>query len=105
MRYCQIYDFQVLGRITLRQYYLMSKALKLQQLDEERVIYMQAWLNNQVTATKKRGKRTAPYFRNFKEFFDYERAENLLLGKKRKENKEKNNLKTLLLKANTNKRG
>jgi len=71
MRYCKIYDPVQLGRITLRQYMLMIKAVRLQLLDKERDIHAQAWLNVQAKATKQRGKKTVPYFRSFDEFFKH----------------------------------
>jgi len=71
MRYCRIYDPVQLGRITLRQYMLMAKAIRLQLIDRDRDIHAQAWLNVQAKATKQRGKKTVPYFKSFDEFFQH----------------------------------
>ena len=42
MRYCEIYDPVKLGRITLTQYYLMMKAIRLQLIDKQQDLHMQA---------------------------------------------------------------
>ena len=47
----------------------MTKAIRLQQIDNARNIHLQAWLNQSAKATKKRGKKTVPYFKTFNEFF------------------------------------
>lgn len=48
------------------------KAFNLKQIDEERDMHLQAWLNHGVTATKEQGKKQVPVYETFKEFFDYE---------------------------------
>ena len=71
MRYCDIYDPEKLGNITLNQYSLMMKAVNLKRVDREFEIHLQSWTNNQVKATKKTGKTTKPYYKTFDEFYDY----------------------------------
>lgn len=68
MRYCGIYDAVRLGRTTLSQYAMMMDAVRLQKEDELRGLHMQAWLNQQATATKRQGKSIVPYFRSFEDF-------------------------------------
>jgi len=97
MRYCKIYDPVKLGRVTLRQYFLMAKAIRMQMLDKERDIHAQAWLNQQAKATKQRGKKTVPYFRSFDEFFSYSEEDT---PKKRKQAQEQDELKAMVLRAN-----
>ena len=100
MRYCDIYDPVKLGRITLTQYYLMMKAIRLKLVDKQRDLHIQAWLNTQVKATKQRGKKTVPYFKTFGDFF--KEPDDLTVKKKVKEDKKYDEVKQLLLKANMN---
>jgi len=101
MRYCGIYDQVQLGRITLSQYFLMMKAVRLQLIDQQRDLHVQAWLNVQAKAAKQRGKKTVPYFKSFDEFFKD--------PLKQKDEKKKNThsermsveMKQMLLKANS----
>lgn len=69
-------------------------------LDNERELHMQAWLNQQVKATKKVCKKTIPYFKNFQAFFDYTKHENEITGNSKKEKAEPDSFQTMLLKAN-----
>lgn len=55
------------------EYLLRMKAYRLKRIDKEHDMHLQAWLNHQVTSTKEQGKKQVPIFRNFKEFFDYEK--------------------------------
>jgi hypothetical protein len=48
------------------------KAYRLKRIDKEYDMHLQAWLNNQVKATKEVGKKYVPVYDNFKSFFDYE---------------------------------
>lgn len=68
MRYCGIYDRVQLGRTTLGQYAMMMESVRLQREDQLRDIHIQAWLNQQATATKRQGKSIVPYFRSFEDF-------------------------------------
>ena len=102
MRYCKIYDPVELGRITLRQYFLMTRAIRLQLLDKERDIHAQTWLNQQAKGTKQRGKKTVPYFKNFDEFFPHSDEGS---SKKQARNAEQDALREMVLRANMGVRG
>jgi hypothetical protein len=78
----------------------MMKALRLQRLDEQLDIHLSAWLNHQVRAEKKRGKGTTPYYKSFKEFFDYEKELSKLDERKSEGNKKQDEFQYLLAKAN-----
>jgi len=101
MRYCQIYDWQTLGRITLRQYALMMKAIKLQRVDQVHDLHLQAWLNQQIKETKKNGKKTVPYYKKFDQFFDYDKKIREVTGKPANNNAENNALREMILRANS----
>lgn len=82
------------------EYLLLMKAQQLKEVDKEYYIHRQAWANQQVQATEKRGKRTVPVYGTFKKFFDYEKQEKLILKPKPKK-KEKSKLELLMLQANS----
>lgn len=68
MRFCGIYDKTALGRITLTEYAMMMEAACLKYNAKLKEIHLQAWLNHQVTATKKSGKKSVPYYKSFDDF-------------------------------------
>lgn len=59
--------------LTLQEYGWRIKAYKLQQVDKEYAMSLQAWKNQQVTATKEQNKKQVPVYKEFKQFFDYEK--------------------------------
>lgn len=73
-------DLSVFERMTIREYSIRSIAYQLRQLDEEGMVYQQAWANWQVQATKQQGKKQVPVYSTFKKFFDKEKFENDILG-------------------------
>ena len=84
----------------LDEYLLLMKAYNLKRVDKEYDYHLQAWLSQQVQATEQRGKKSVPVYKNFKEFFDYERRVNEILKPEPKETK-RTNIELLLLKANS----
>ena len=50
------------------------KAYRLSRVDDEYDMYLQAWLNTSVGATKMQGKKEVPVYKRFKDFFDYEKS-------------------------------
>lgn len=77
MRYLSMNDFLEIDRTTMYEYELRMKAFRLRYLDREAAMHKQAWVSRQVGATKKNGK---PFYRTFKQFFDYEKAERNMLN-------------------------
>lgn len=68
------------GAMTLQEYRLRILAFKLREVDERKKMHEQAYLNQVVQSTDKRGK---PKFKTFDEFFDYEKEiDNVLDGTK-----------------------
>ena len=95
-------SYDEVGRLYLSEYHLLMKAYALKRLDEEHTIHRQAWINQQAKATKQQGKKTVPYYRNFKQFFDYDKLEQDITQPKKKETKAKENrLANLLVQANS----
>lgn len=66
--------------MTPNEFELRATAFKLRRLDEEYDLHLQAWLGEQVKATKKVGKKEVPYYKNFNSFFDYQKREREILG-------------------------
>jgi len=69
--------------MTMTEYETRLIAYRLKRLDEQEIIHYQAWANKQVKATKKRGKYEVPLFDTFEKFFNKEKLENEILGKKK----------------------
>lgn len=61
--------------MTLREYSYEIFAWQLKELDKQKDMHMQAYLNHVVTGTKERGKKRVPLYPKFKDFFDYEKEE------------------------------
>jgi len=75
--FTSLYDIKIL---TLQEYLLRMKAYRLQQVDKEYDMHLQAWHNHRVTWTKEQGNKQVPVYRTFKEFFDYEKRLKEVLG-------------------------
>ncbi|MFC3212729.1 hypothetical protein [Planomicrobium okeanokoites] len=71
--------------MTFREYSFEIHAYRLRDLDSRQRMHMQAWVNQQAKSTKTVGKNTVPFFKNFKEFFDYEKELQEIEGKKKDE--------------------
>ncbi len=52
---------------------MKMKAFRLKQIDKQYDMHWQSWLNHQVTATKQSGKDVVPVYKEFKDFFNYEK--------------------------------
>lgn len=56
---------------------MRMKAFNLSRIDKEYDMHLQAWLNNQATATKTTGsgknQKTESVYKGFNDFFDYEK--------------------------------
>lgn len=71
--------------MTFREYSFEIHAYRLRDLDNRQRMHLQAWVNNQVKATKTQGKTTLPAFKTFKDFFDYEKELKEIEGHKKDE--------------------
>jgi len=83
----------------------MMKAIRLQLIDKQQDLHIQAWLNVQAKATKQRGKKTVPYFKSFDEFFKHSDEVKPKIKGNVQEEKRKSELRSMLLKANTGEKG
>ncbi|MDS1161645.1 hypothetical protein [Streptococcus suis] len=59
--------------MTLYEYDLLMTGSNLKEVDVDRRIHMQAFLNRQIKSVKD-SKRGTPMYKTFDEFFDYEKA-------------------------------
>lgn len=65
-------DVEQINRTTPREFEYLIKGAELRQVKELDYIHKQAWANNLVRATKNKGKD--PYYKEYKDFFDYRKA-------------------------------
>lgn len=61
--------------MTPREYFALMKGHSYKVVDARYDAHMQSWLDQQVQATKKTGKKgdVKPVYESFKDFFDYEK--------------------------------
>lgn len=60
-------------RTTLWEYHIHSIAYRLEREEQIHMLHRQSWLNQQVQATKGKGKHIRPVFESFDDFYDEER--------------------------------
>ena len=71
-RYLDFKSFAEVDRLTIPEYELLMKAVRLKQVDMDYRNHLQAYLNFAVKAEKKSGKKSKPVYTKFKKFYDYE---------------------------------
>lgn len=91
-------DLSDIERMTYAEFSLRQKANDLRKLDIEYQIHLQAFANQQVQETDKKGNLKYP---NFKSFFDYEKRQNEILGIEPQKSKQDRKIIELLKKANS----
>ena len=77
-RFLGVPDFETFNKMTFYEFNILLEAFRLQQVDKNRDMHWQAFLNYQVTGTKSKGK---PVFKTFKKFFDYDKELEKVKGK------------------------
>lgn len=78
-------DFKNLSEVdalTIHEYELLIKAYELKIVDKNYFIHLQAFLNRNVKAEKRIGKRSKPVYDKFDKFFNYDQQTNRVLNKK-----------------------
>lgn len=74
MRYLDFKSVREVEQLTVPEYKLLMKGVRLKQIDMDYRNHLQAFLNLAVKAEKKAGKgKTRPVFSKFKKFYDYKR--------------------------------
>lgn len=67
-------SFAEVDGLTIPEYRLLMEGVRLKQIDIDYRNHLQAFLNFSVKAEKKKGKyKTEPVYKNFKQFYDYEK--------------------------------
>ncbi|MBR5290159.1 MAG: hypothetical protein IKU28_04100 [Erysipelotrichaceae bacterium] len=75
-RYLNFKSFEEVDRLTLPEYTLLMKAVRLQQVDRDYRNHLQAFLNFAVKAKRKAGKnKEKPVYSRFTKFYDYEKEQ------------------------------
>lgn len=70
--------------MTMYEYNMRMRAMRLRQVDREYDIHLLAWESWNVQAMKKQGKnKRVPVFKDFKQFFDYEERLREVSGRKK----------------------
>lgn len=94
-------------RTTLADLEVLMQAATLRKVDEQNTLHLSAWANEAATAKKEQGsgkhKKLISYYKDFKDFYDYEKAEELAWNggyEDKGKEKEKDNLFELIRKAN-----
>ena len=80
-------DFAEMNCMTMYEYRIRAKAYKLKRVDREHDMHLQAWLNLTAQSTKKSGKKVISVYKNFKDFFDYDKALGRDCGQQQEENR------------------
>lgn len=62
--------------MTLNEYFLRLEAYQIQRVDNQENLALQAWLNQQVQATKGSSKHPKPKYQKFDDFFNVTALEN-----------------------------
>lgn len=74
--------------MTFWEYELRMKAHALQSVDDEYMVYLQAWTIREAQAKKKKGKHGWSYvYKRLKDFFDYDSRINEITQKKKEKEK------------------
>lgn len=82
-RYLDFKSFSEVDRLTIPEYELLMKAVKLKEIDTDYRNHLQAFLNFAVKAEKKVGKgKSKPVYRKFKQFYDYENEQKKVTNNK-----------------------
>lgn len=82
-RYLGMKSLDEVDQMTIREYNLLMKALKLREVDRDYRIHQLAWLSTAAKAMKSAGKgKLRPVYTKFSQFFDYKKAVRQALGRK-----------------------
>lgn len=74
-----VVDFAEAGRITLEEFRIRKRGYNMYQLEREKELYMQAYLNRMIKATDDQGKEYV--YKKFSDFYDEVKRKSEVLGK------------------------
>lgn len=100
LRFFDMNDIREIERMTMKEFAFRMTAYQLKRADKAFDMHMQAWLNQQVQASKSQGSKQVPVYKRFTDFYDLEKEERKILGGERKHKVEDNKLKSLIMQAN-----
>ena len=72
-RYFDMRSLAEVDRLTLKEYGWLIEAKELRDIDRERDMHWQAYLNFMASAKKESGNKLVPVHKTFKHFFDYKK--------------------------------
>lgn len=76
------------------------KGVRLKQTDQQYLLHELAYKTMMAKATRKSGKKVKPVYRNFKQFFDYDKSLKEVLGEEKKEDQYADLSRFVVAKAN-----
>ncbi|HBI63819.1 MAG TPA: hypothetical protein DDX51_01695 [Clostridiales bacterium] len=80
-RYLGFTSFAQVDQLTIPEYLLLMRAVRLRQADADYRVHQLAFQSFRVQAMKKSGKRQKPVFSTFRQFFDYQKAVDRACGR------------------------
>lgn len=83
----EMVDMEEIENMTLVEYNWRMEAYKMRLIDKRHDMHLQAFLNNAVTETVKKGVEIVPRYPTFKDFFDYESYRKQVFGEDENEEK------------------
>lgn len=83
-RYLNFKSLEQVDNITPYEYRLLMKSKKLQIVDKQYEIHLQAYLNMSAQARRRAGKKMKPVYTKFDKFFDYQKQLDRVMGIKKK---------------------
>ncbi|SHK31616.1 hypothetical protein [Hespellia stercorisuis] len=87
-RYLDFKSFAEVDRLTMPEYKLLMKAVRLREIDKDYRNHLQAFLNFSVKAEKKVGKnKSKPVYKRFTNFYNYEKEVEKVLPDKKKQSR------------------
>lgn len=82
-RFLGFTSFEQVDRLTIPEYNLLMKAVRLRQVDLDYRNHLQAFLSFAVQAEKRVGKnKSRPVYRTFRKFYDYDAEQERVLGQR-----------------------
>ena len=82
-RFLGFTSFDQVDRLTIPEYNLLMKAVRLRQVDLDYRNHLQAFLSFAVQAEKRVGKnKSRPVYRTFRKFYDYDAEQEKVLGQR-----------------------